>query len=145
MCTKLWLVLLKAMAQVVKNLPAMQETWVQSLGGEDPLEWEMATHSSILAWRIPWTESDTADRLTHTNSRAWILVPRRTLYSANDTEINVLNCTDEPASVKESSVKCYTNVEAGGETELRIRFLCWGHVCVLFFFFLCFYILFLFF
>ena len=40
-------------AQVVKNLPAMQETWVQSLGGEDPLEWEMATHSSILAWRIP--------------------------------------------------------------------------------------------
>ena len=44
---------------VVKNLPAMQktqETWVQSLGGEDPLEEEMATHSSILAWKIPWTE-----------------------------------------------------------------------------------------
>ena len=41
---------------VVKNLPAMQETWVQSLGWEDPLEKEMATHSSILAWRIPWTE-----------------------------------------------------------------------------------------
>ena len=35
-------------------LPAMQETWVQALGGEDPLEKEMATHSSILAWRIPW-------------------------------------------------------------------------------------------
>ena len=44
------------MAQVVKNLPAMQETWVQSLGWEDPLEKGMATHSSILAWRIPWTE-----------------------------------------------------------------------------------------
>ena len=44
------------MAQSVKNLPAMQETWVQSLGQEDPLEKEMATHSSILAWRIPWTE-----------------------------------------------------------------------------------------
>ena len=44
------------MAQLVKNLPAMQETQVQSLGGEDPLEKEMATHSSILAWRIPWTE-----------------------------------------------------------------------------------------
>ena len=44
------------MAQTVKNLPAMQETWVQSLGGEDPLEKGMATHSSILAWRIPWTE-----------------------------------------------------------------------------------------
>ena len=44
------------MAQTVKNLPAMQETWVQSLGQEDPLEKGMATHSSILAWRIPWTE-----------------------------------------------------------------------------------------
>ena len=44
------------MAQVVKNLPAMQETWAQSLGWEDPLEKEMATHSSILAWTIAWTE-----------------------------------------------------------------------------------------
>ena len=43
-------------AQMVKNLPAMQETWVQSLGWEDPLEKEMATDSSILAWRIPWIE-----------------------------------------------------------------------------------------
>ena len=42
---------------MVKNLPAMQETWVQSLGWEDPLEKEMATHSSILAWRIPGTEA----------------------------------------------------------------------------------------
>ena len=41
---------------VVKNPPAMQETWVQSLGQEDPLEKGMATHSSILAWRILWTE-----------------------------------------------------------------------------------------
>ena len=44
------------MAQTVKNLPAMQETWIQSLGWEDPLEKGMATHSSILVWRIPWTE-----------------------------------------------------------------------------------------
>ena len=44
------------MAQRVKNLPAMKETQVQSLGSEDPLEEEMATHSSILAWRIPWIE-----------------------------------------------------------------------------------------
>ena len=44
------------MVQTVKNPPAMQETQVQSLDGEDPLEKEMATHSSILAWRIPWTE-----------------------------------------------------------------------------------------
>ena len=43
-------------AQSVKNLPAMQETWVQSLGQEDPLEKETATHSSILAWKILWTE-----------------------------------------------------------------------------------------
>ena len=43
-------------AQVVKNLPAMRETWVQSLGWEDSLEEEMAAHSSIVAWRIPWTE-----------------------------------------------------------------------------------------
>ena len=44
------------MFQKVKILPAMQETWVQSLGQEDALEKEMAIHSSILAWRIPWTE-----------------------------------------------------------------------------------------
>ena len=43
-------------AQTVKNPPAVQETQVQSLGREDPLEKEMGTHSSILAWRIPWTE-----------------------------------------------------------------------------------------
>ena len=43
-------------AQSVKGLPVVQETWVRSLGGEDPLEKEMATHPSILAWRIPWTE-----------------------------------------------------------------------------------------
>ena len=44
------------MAQRIKHLPAMQETQVRSLGWEDPLEKEMATHPSILAWRIPWTE-----------------------------------------------------------------------------------------
>ena len=44
------------MAQMVKNRPAMQEIWVRSLGQEDPLEKEIAIHSSILAWRIPWTE-----------------------------------------------------------------------------------------
>ena len=63
------------MAQRLKRQPAMWETWVQSLGREDPLEKEMATHSSILAWRIPWMEelgglqstghkeSDTTERL----------------------------------------------------------------------------------
>ena len=42
--------------QTLQNLPAMQETWVRSLGQEDPLEKEMATHSSTIAWRIPWAE-----------------------------------------------------------------------------------------
>ena len=44
------------LAQSVKNLPTMQETWARFLDREDPVEKEMATHSSILAWRIPWTE-----------------------------------------------------------------------------------------
>ena len=57
------------MAQLVKNLPEMRETWVRSLGWEDPLEKGKATHSSILAWRIPWTihgaaDSDTTERLS---------------------------------------------------------------------------------
>ena len=48
--------LIKRVAQTVKHLSAMQETQVRSLGQEDPLEEEMTTHSSIVAWRIPWTE-----------------------------------------------------------------------------------------
>ena len=50
-------------AQMVKRLPTMRKTWVQSLGQEDPLEQEMATHSSTLAWKIPWTEKP--DRLQY--------------------------------------------------------------------------------
>ena len=69
------------MAQMIKCLPTMQETWVRSLGQEDALDKGMATHSIILAWRIPWTEepgglqppwgckeSDTAERLHMHNS-----------------------------------------------------------------------------
>ena len=55
------------MAVLVKNLPVMQETWVQFLGQEDPLEEVMAIHSSILAWRIPWTEEP--DRLQSMGSQ----------------------------------------------------------------------------
>ena len=51
-------------AQTLKNPPAMQETWVRSLGQEDPLEKEMATYSSILAWRIQWTEEPGIDEVT---------------------------------------------------------------------------------
>ena len=69
-------------AQMVKNLPAAQETWIQSLGWKDPLEKGMATHSSILAWRIPWTEEPGGlqsmgsqrirhDSAQHTQSQLW--------------------------------------------------------------------------
>ena len=53
---KFWHSLGGVVAQRLKCLPAMRETWVRSLGWEDPLEKDMATHSSILAWEIPWTE-----------------------------------------------------------------------------------------
>ena len=54
------------MAQLVKDTPEMRETWVQSLGWEDPLEKGKATHSSILAWRIPWTVSSMgSQRVSH--------------------------------------------------------------------------------
>ena len=56
LCSRLRLILASLLGLSVKNLPAMQETWVQFLGWEDALEKEMATHSSILAWKIPWTE-----------------------------------------------------------------------------------------
>ena len=56
---------------MIKRLPAMQETWVLSLGHEDPLEKEMATHSSTLAWEIPWTEKP--GRLQFTGSqKSWV-------------------------------------------------------------------------
>ena len=56
-------------AQRVKHLPAMRETWVWSLGWEDPLEKEMATHSSFFAWRIPWTEKPGCLQSTGSQSR----------------------------------------------------------------------------
>ena len=70
------------MAQLVKNLPAMQQTGVRSLSREDPLEKEMATHSSVLVWEIPWTEEpselqstgsqglDTTQRLNYPTTKA---------------------------------------------------------------------------
>ena len=74
------------MAQLVKNLPAVQETWVPSLDQEDPLEKRTATHSSILAWRISWREEpggssspwdgrelDMAEQLTLTQSLKYLL------------------------------------------------------------------------
>ena len=57
-------------AQIVKNLPAIQETWVQSLGQEDPLEEGMATHSSILGWRIPM-DRGAWQAIVHGVSKSW--------------------------------------------------------------------------
>ena len=56
-------------AQLVKNVPAMQKTWVRSLGQEDPLEEGMAAHSSILAWRIPWTEEPGGHKVSNVTER----------------------------------------------------------------------------
>ena len=84
-------------AQMVKNPPAMWETWVQSLGWEDPLEKGMATHSSILAWRIPWIEepgrlqSMRLQRVRH-NWGTFSLVTNRftvNMWLCNDTQIQV--------------------------------------------------------
>ena len=66
-------------AQLVKDSSAMRDTWVRSLGWEDPLDTGMATHSSILAWRIPWTvwghrESDTTERVSLSFSHVEIII-----------------------------------------------------------------------
>ena len=65
--SKIYERILKQLAQMVKCLPAMQETWVRFLGREDPLEKEMAIHSSTLAWKIPWTQEP--DRLQSMGSQ----------------------------------------------------------------------------
>ena len=75
-------------AQLVRNLPAMWETWVQSLGWEDLLEKGKATHSSTLAWKIPWTllsmgskESDTTERLSLSKIQSsWHLLNTKFLF-----------------------------------------------------------------
>ena len=65
-----WFLTESLVAQTVKNLPAIQETQVRSLGWEDPLEKEMATHSSTLAWKIPWTE-EAARLIVHGVAKSW--------------------------------------------------------------------------
>ena len=68
-------------ASGVKNPPAMRETRVQSLGGEDPLEEEMATHSSILAWRTPWTEEPGGLQSMESQKRHGIAIKQQTTVS----------------------------------------------------------------
>ena len=120
-------------AQMVKNLPAMQETQVQSLGQEDPLEKEMATHSSILAWRIPWTEEPVGlqsmgsqrvgyDWVTNTHTQQWKRW-RRENYILRQTEaegihhnwIFTRNAKGSSSSWKErmlsSNIKSYKSIK----------------------------------
>ena len=94
---------------MVKNPPAMQETWVQSLGSEDPLEKEMAAHSSILAWRISWIEepgglqSMGSQRVGHDRSdlaaKLWasfIALLVKNLPAVQETRVRFLNWEDPP-------------------------------------------------
>ena len=69
-CVCVWI---SVSAHRLKRLPAMRETWVPSLGWEGPLEKEMASHSSILAWRIPWAEEPGGDTHTHIYTPTYIL------------------------------------------------------------------------
>ena len=72
------------MTQIIKNLPAVQETWVRSLGQKDPLEDEMTTHSSTLAWRIPWTGDWRAKSMgshTHTHTHTCCAVLSHSVVS----------------------------------------------------------------
>ena len=90
-------------AQMVKNLPAMQETQVGYLGGEDPLEKGMATHSSILAWRIPWTEE--AGRLQSMGPQSQTQMSN--YYQVSNFQQSILdNCptgTDIPICISKAS------------------------------------------
>ena len=72
---RIWsLVRASLVTQMVKHLPAMWETWVRSLGWENPLEKEMATHSSILAWKIPWMEEPLGLQFMGSQSQTWLSV-----------------------------------------------------------------------
>ena len=95
-------------AQMVKNLPAVQETWIWSLGWEDPLEKRMATHSGILSWRTPWTEEP--DRLLSMGSqRVGYDWATNTFISLSPSLIgDYLQCKDEKSEPQK--VKCFVEV-----------------------------------
>ena len=79
-------------AQLVKNPPAVRETWVWSLGREDPLEEGMATHSSILAWRIPWTEEPGMLYRSQKAGHNWATKHTHKVLSDKDQCISLLGC-----------------------------------------------------
>ena len=79
-------------AQLVKNPPAIRETWVQSLGWEDPLEKGAATHSSILAWRIPWTPQVAKNRTQQSDFHVHLRPPQ--FRSLETSSVSVSNCSN---------------------------------------------------
>ena len=91
-------------AQMVKSLPAVWETWVWSLGQEDPLEREMATHSSTLAWKIPWTEEPGRLQSMGSQSRTWL--SDITFYEGQNDLIlflfGIVSCNSPPSSLPSS-------------------------------------------
>ena len=87
------------MAQLVKNPPAMQETQVQSLGGEDPLEKEMAAHSSILAWKIPWAEKHARLQSMGSPRVRHDLVTKQIVAQSCSTLWDLLGCSPPGSSV----------------------------------------------
>ena len=93
-------------AQMVKNLTAMRETWVRPLGWENPLEESMATHSSILAWRIPWTEEP---------GRLQFMESQRV---GDDERLSTAHC------VKWCFIKIVCNFKARSRSVLVVSFLC---------------------
>ena len=97
------------MAQLVKNPPAMQETWVPSLGWEDPLEKGKATHSSILAWGMPWTVQSTGVPKSqtllidfHFTSPTW----RGFQYLQNSSKILCVSTDGEPGPCPSAALDC---------------------------------------
>ena len=92
-------------AQTVKNPPAMQETQVQSLGWEDPLEKGMATHSSILAWRTPWTEEPGELQSTGSQSQTWLSDEHFHFQEWNWNEI-ILCINEKLSERKETDHSC---------------------------------------
>ena len=96
------------MAQMVKNLSAVQETWVRSLDWEDPLEKGMATHSSILVWRVPWAntaahgvaESDMTEWLTLSHFTCW----NRVGSWSNVTDVFMRRCPCEDRHTQEEGI-----------------------------------------
>ena len=83
----------------VKNLPAIQETWVQSLDQEDLLEEEMATHSSVLAWRIPWTEKPGGPQSVGTQSDTTEQLTLSTLFSLMEYLPHIVSSNTDPITI----------------------------------------------